>query len=150
MQFQATLLLAGKTATGIEVPAEVVEALGSGKRPAVRVSFNGYTYRTTIAPMGGVFMIPVSAEIRAASGAAAGDLLDVEIELDTAPREVTVPDDLAEGLAANSNARNFFAGLSYSHKRAYVLWIEESKKAETRAARVVKTLEMLSEGKTRS
>jgi Bacteriocin-protection, YdeI or OmpD-Associated/Domain of unknown function (DUF1905) len=150
MQFQATLLLNGKTATGIEVPAEVVEALGSGKRPAVQVTFNGYSYRTTIAPMGGVFMIPVSAEIRAASGANAGDVLDVEIALDTQPREVLVPDDLAELLDTNPSAKGFFERLSFSHKRAYILWIEDAKKAETRAARVSKAIEMLNEGKTRS
>jgi hypothetical protein len=149
MHFKATLVLSGKTATGIEVPAAVVEALSSGKRPAVQVTFNGYTYRTTVAPMAGSFWIPVSAEIRAASGAKAGDTLDVAIELDTQPREVSVPADLAEALSANPSAKGFFEGLSYSHKRAYVLWIEEAKKAETRAARVAKASEMLNEGKTR-
>ena len=98
MRFRADLLQSGKTATGIRVPTQVVAQLGSGKRPAVRVTLRGSTYRSTIAPMGGQFMLPVSAEIRRMTGVAAGDEVDVEVELDTEPREVTMPADFAEAL----------------------------------------------------
>ncbi|HEX7442640.1 MAG TPA: DUF1905 domain-containing protein, partial [Acidimicrobiales bacterium] len=92
--FRATLELNGKTATGLEVPPDVVEGLGGGKRPAVSVTIRDHTYRTGVGSMGGRSMLPVSAEVRAAAGVAAGDQLDVDIELDTAPREVVVPADL--------------------------------------------------------
>jgi hypothetical protein len=144
MRFRATIELGGKTATGFQVPAEVVERLGAGKRPAVSVTINGYTYRSTVAPMGGLYMLPVSAE--AGAGVAAGDEVDVDIELDTAPREVDVPADLAAALNGNLDAKRFFAGLSYSNKRRIVLSIEGAKTAETRARRIAKTVIMLEQG----
>src|SRR5881296_607847 len=97
-RFHTTILQAGKTATGIRIPPEVIEGLGSGKRPAVRVTINGHTYRSTVAVMGGDFMVGVSAEVREWTGVAGGDEVDVDIELDTAPREVTVPPDLVKAL----------------------------------------------------
>ncbi len=132
MKFRAILQLHGKTATGVEVPAEIVAALGSSKKPPVRVTINGYTYRSSIAFMGGVFLLGVSAENRTGAGVAAGEEIEVEVELDTEPREVTVPPDLVEALEGDATAKQFFEGLSYSHKRWYVLWIEGTKKAETR------------------
>lgn len=150
MRFHATLDLNGRTATGIRVPRDVVEGLGSGRRPAVRVTIGGHTYRSTIAPRGGEYLLPVSAENRTGAGVAAGDEVDVDIELDTEPREVTVPPDLAEALAGDADARGFFEGLSYSHRLAYVLWIEDAKKAETRRGRVDKAVTMLGEGRKRS
>ena len=95
MDFRATIILGGKTATGIPVPADVVEALGAGKRPPVVATVGGYTYRTTVAPYTGEYFIPLAAEHREAAGVTAGQEVDVRIELDTAPREVPVPDDLA-------------------------------------------------------
>lgn len=150
MRFRAPLLLAGKTATGIQVSDEVVEGLGSGKRPRVQVTINGHSYRSTVPPMGGVYMLPVSAENRSGAGVTAGDELDVELQLDTEPRAVTVPAELAAGLGEDTRACRFFDGLSYSHQRAYVDWIDQAKKPETRHARVVKTLAMLGDGRTRS
>jgi hypothetical protein len=142
--FRATLELGGKTATGIQVPDDVVAALGAGRRPAVRVTINGgYTYRSTVAVMGGRFMIPVSAEVRAGAGVAAGDELDVALEVDTAPREVAVPADLRAALAAEPAAASAFAALSYSAQRAHVLSVEGAKTAETRARRVAKVLGVL-------
>ncbi|MDQ5874657.1 MAG: YdeI/OmpD-associated family protein, partial [Actinomycetota bacterium] len=135
MRFHATVLLGGKTATGIRVPPEVVEGLGSHKRPPVRVTIGNHTYRTTVAVMGGEFMIPLSAENRKSAGVAAGDEVDVGIELDTEPREVSVPPDFSEALGRDSNARRYFDGLSYSHKRRYVMSIDEAKTAETRQRR---------------
>ncbi|MBV8086050.1 MAG: DUF1905 domain-containing protein [Chloroflexi bacterium] len=148
MKFRTTVQLNGKTATGIEVPPEVINGLGGGKRPAVSVTLNGYTYRTTVGIMGGRSLIPVSAEVRAAAGVAAGDELDVTLEPDTAPREVEVPADLAAAMAADSEAKRFFDALSYSHKRSYVLPIESAKSAETRQRRVEKAIAMLRGSRT--
>ena len=88
MRFHTTILQADKNATGIQIPAEVVESLGAGKRPPVRITINGYTYRNTVAVMGGVFMVGVSAEHRKGAGVAGGDEVAVEIELDTEPVHV--------------------------------------------------------------
>src|SRR5918998_3406086 len=121
MEFRATVVLGGKTATGIQVPDEIVEALGTGKRPPVVVTVGGYTYRTTVAPMGGAFWIPLAAEHREAAGVAAGEEVDVAVELDSAPREVPVPDDLAA--AFDDDARSAFDGLAYSHRKEWVRWV---------------------------
>lgn len=148
MRFRARIRLGGKTATGIQVPAEIMESLGSSRRPPVSVTINGHTYHSTVAVMGGQFMLPVSAEQRENAGVAAGDEVDVDIELDTEPREVTVPPDLAEALDGDADAKRFFDGLSYSHKRRHVLAIEDARKAETRQRRVAKAVSMLREGRT--
>lgn len=147
MRFRAVIQLGGKTATGIQVPPEVVANLGTGKRPSVRVTINGYTYPSTVASMGGKFMLPVSAEVRAGAGVTAGEEVDVDIELDTEPREVSVPPDLADALDSDAGARRFFDGLSYSNKRRIVLSVEEAKTAETRQKRITKAVSMLHEGK---
>ena len=139
VEFSAELQQDGKTATGVTVPEEVLAALGSGRRPAVAVTINGHTFRTTIGSIRGVAKIPVSAAVRAAAGVTAGDLLVVEVAADATPREVSVPDDLTAALDGDQAAAGFFAGLSYSHKNAYVTWIEEAKKPETRARRVAET-----------
>ena len=146
IRFRATVQLGGKTATGIPVPAEVITSLGQSKRPAIRARINGHTYRSTIAPMGGEFMLPLSAENRLAAGVAAGDEVDVEIELDTEPREVTVPEDFREALDRDANARRFFDGLSYSQKLRHVLSIEQAKTTETRQRRIAKAVSTLHEG----
>ena len=147
MRFRTTLLLGDKTATGIRVPDDVVAALGAGKRPAVRVTINGYTYRSTVAVMDGTFMLPVSAEVRKNAAIAAGDELDVDIQLDTEPREVSVPADFAGALDADDAARHTFAALSYSQQRWFVLGIEEGKKAETRARRIGAAVARVREGR---
>jgi hypothetical protein len=149
MRFRTTLLQAGKTATGIEIPPEVVEALGAGKRPPVRVTINGHTYRNTVAVMGGAYMVGVSAENRAAAGVQGGDEIDVELELDTAPRELAVPADFAAALDAEPTARVFFEGLSYSNRQWHVLSVEGAKTDETRQRRIAKSVEMLKEGRAR-
>jgi hypothetical protein len=147
MRFRATLQQSGKTATGIEVPAKVVEALGAGKRPPVRATINGYTYRSSIASLGGVYMLSVSAEVRERAGVAAGNVVDVDVELDTAPREVAVPDDLAQALKQDAAAKRFFEGLSYSNQRRLVMAIDAAKTAETRQRRIAQTVEKLRAGK---
>ena len=147
MRFRAVIQLNGKTATGIAVPSEVVASLGSSKRPLVRVMLNGYTYRSTVAPMGGAFMLPVSAEVREGARVAAGDDVDVDIERDSEPREVTVPPDFEDALDRDADAKRFFEGLSYSHKRRWALSIEEAKTAETRQKRIAKAISELREGR---
>ncbi len=147
MRFRAEIETNGKTATGIEVPPEVVEELASGKKPKVQVTLAGYTYRSSIGSMGGRSLIPVSVDVRKQAGVAAGDVVEVEVELDTAPREVTVPPDLAEALAVEPTANTFFAGLSYSQQRWFVEGIESAKKPETRARRVTAAVERLREGR---
>ena len=147
MKFRSEVELGGKTATGIQVPDEVVAALGAGKRPAVRVTVGGHTYRTTVAPMGGRSFVPLSGENRAAAGVSAGQAVEVEIELDSDVRELELPYDLDAGLKSDERARTFFAELSYTHRKEWVRWIEEAKKPETRSARLEKTLKALREGR---
>jgi hypothetical protein len=149
LKFRVTIEQSGKTATGFQVPDDVVERLGSGKRPAVRVTINGHTYRSTVASMGGRSMIGVSAENRVAAGVAGGDVVDVEIELDTSPREVRVPRDLAAALKADPAARKTFDGLSYSNKRWHVESIDGAKTDETRQRRIAKSVGALHEGRPR-
>jgi hypothetical protein len=146
VRFRTTVELGGKTATGLEVPAEVVDALGAGKKPPVTVTIGGHSYRSTVAVMGGRYLLPLSAENRAAAGVAAGDDVEVEVALDTAPREVAVPEDLAAALGSDPVAREEFERLSYSHRRRHVMAIEDAKTPETRQRRVTKAIEMLREG----
>lgn len=105
MRFRTTILQAGKTATGTQIPDEIVAKLGAGKRPPVKVTIKGHTYRSTVAPMGGVFMVGVSAGNREAAGVAGGDTVQVDIELDSAPREVSVPSDFAKQLKRDAQAK---------------------------------------------
>lgn len=149
MRFRATLETEGKTATGINVPAEVVEALGAGKRPRVTVTINGHTYRSSVAVLGGRYMLGVSAENRAAAGVEGGQEVDVELELDTAPREVMIPPDFAAALAAEPAAQATFDGLSYSNRSWHVLQIDGAKTDETRQRRIAKSVEALRAGKVR-
>jgi hypothetical protein len=149
MRFRTTVLQGDKTATGIQVPEEIVTALGSGKRAKVLVTINGYTYRNSVAPMGGVYMVGVSADVREAAGVAGGDEVDVDIELDTAPRVVTVPGDFAAALGAEPEARRTFDSLSYSNQSWHVLQVEGAKTDETRQRRIAKSVEALREGRVR-
>jgi len=147
MRFRAKILQSGKTAAGIEVPEKVVAALGSSKRPPVRATINSFTYRTSVASMGGKFMLGVPPEFREGAGVAAGDTVDIELELDTEPREVSIPPDLAAALARDARAKKVFDGLNYSNKRRLVIPIEATKSPETRERRIAKTVEQLREGR---
>jgi hypothetical protein len=149
VRFRTTIEQGGKTATGIQVPEEVVQALGSGKRPAVKVTINGYSYRSTVAVLGGRYMVGVSAEHRAGAGVAGGDEVEVDIDLDTAPREVTVPADLAAALDTEPEARRTFDGLSYSNKSWHVLQVEGAKTDETRQRRITRSVDLLKQGRAR-
>lgn len=146
MKFKTILFQTGNN-TGVEVPAEVVEALGGGKKPAVVVTIGTYTYRSTIAVMGGRNLIAFSAERRAETGLKGGEAIEVDLELDTTPREVTVPDELGAALAGDAAAKAFFEALSYSNRLKHVLSITDAKTPETRQRRVDKAMDMLRAGK---
>jgi hypothetical protein len=136
MRFHATIRLDGKTATGIEVPGNVLAALGPGKRPKVQVTINGYTYASTVGSVGGRSLIPVSSDVRTQAGVTAGDEVDVDVVADTEPRTVEVPLDLAAALDGEPAARRAFEALSYSGQRRHVLAIDQAKAPETRRRRV--------------
>ena len=147
MRFTTTIELGGKTATGFQVPPDVVAALGKGKKPPVSVTINGHTYRSTVAAYGDLSMLPLSAENRTAAGVAAGDTVEVELALDTAPRVVEVPPDLAAAIAADQAAAAFWPTISYSNQRWHVLSIDGAKTAETRQRRIEKSIGLLREGR---
>lgn len=128
----------GKNATGLRIPAEAIDALGGKKRPAVRVTLSGYTYRSTVAAYGDVFMLPLAQEHREAAGVKAGDQVEVTLELDTEPRTVEVPDDLAAALAARPGARAAFDALAYSARKEHVRQVETARAQETRERRIAK------------
>jgi hypothetical protein len=146
MKFRTKIESSGKNITGIFVPNEVLESLGSGKRPPVRVTVGGYTFRSTVGIMGGQAMIPLSVANRQSAGVSGGDEVEIEVELDTEPREVALPADLAEAIGPDASAKQFFDSLSVSKKREFVDWIEQAKKAETRQQRVEKAAARLREG----
>jgi antitoxin component of MazEF toxin-antitoxin module len=145
MRFSTTVELHGKTATGMVVPPDVLESLGAGRKPAVTVTLGGHSYRTTIGSRGGQSLIPLSAENRASAGLAAGDTVEVDIELDDAPRVVEVPADLAAALDAEPAARRRFDALSASHQRRHVLAVEGAKAPATRQRRVAAAVATLAE-----
>ncbi len=127
----------GSNATGVIVPPEVIEQLGMGKRPKVKVTLNGYIYRTTVGVMGGTFLIPLSAERRTAAGVKAGDELTITLEADTEPRVVALTADMERALQQAGLLEKFNA-LAFSHRKEYVRWVEEAKASETRLRRIEK------------
>lgn len=150
MKFTTELVPRGPAAAVI-LDDDQVAIVGEGaKRFAVRATVNSYTWRTTVTRMGGEFLLGLSRAVREAAGAEAGDTVEVEVELDTAPREVAVPEALARALAGDSVAGAAFEGLAYSHRKEYARWIDEAKREETRERRVAQAVEMLREGRTRS
>lgn len=143
MQFTTTVLQARKTATGLPVPSSVIDALGSGKRPPVVVTIDGgYTYRSTVGVMGSQSLVPLSAEHRAAAGIAAGDTVEVTLVVDTQPRTIDLPDDLAAALQ-DAGVRAAFDTLSNSRQRALADPVSQAKAPETRARRIAKAVEAL-------
>jgi hypothetical protein len=149
MRFRAELQRTGGTTTGFEVPDELVAELGGGGRPKVVVVLNGFTFRSTIARMGGGYWLGVSAERRESAGVTGGETYDVDVVLDTAPREIEVPDDLRAALDAEPAARDFWATLSFSNQRFHVDQLNAAKTEETRARRVAKSVATLAAGKAR-
>lgn len=147
LKLKTTLLGAGKTATGLCIPDEIVGKLGAGKNPPVKVTINNYTYRSSIAVMGGKFMLGVSADVRAKTGVKGGDEIEVELELDTEPRTLELPGDFKEALEKDPKAKAFFETLSHSNKQRYVLPLGQAKTEETRLRRIEKAIVDLSMGK---
>lgn len=139
-RFRTRLNLHGKTATGFEVPAPVVESLGKGKRPPVKVTIGKYSYRSTVMPMGGVYMLPLASEHRTAAGVAADEMIEVSLELDTAERTVTIPADLASAMRKAAGTRAAFDGLSYTRRKEIAISIEAAKQEETRVRRITKAI----------
>jgi hypothetical protein len=146
-RFKAKLRPSGRGGGGhlVEVPDEVVAALGGKGRIPVTASFNGVPYRGSIVRMGGVMMLGVTKAIMAEAGAGPGDVLDVVVENDEAPGEVEVPPELAKALRRNKAAAAVWDRLSFTHRREHVGYIVEAKKEETRGRRVEKTIEALAE-----
>ena len=143
IKFDTTLLQTGKTATGIKIPSEIIEKLGAGKKPAVKVSINGFTYRSTVAVMGGAFMVGVNAENREQAKVRGGDKINVTIKLDNDPREVEIPIEFKKALDKNEKAKKIFETLSYSKKAALIYPIAKSKKDGTRIRNIEKALKLL-------
>jgi hypothetical protein len=149
VKLRTTIKQSGKTATGIEIPDEIIAALGAGKKPPVKMTVNGYEYRSTVATVDGRFMVGFNADHRAASGLEGGDAVDVEIELDTQPRTVEVPADFQAALDADAPAKATFERLSNSLKGYHVTQVTGSKTAETRQRRIEKSVATLHEGRPR-
>ncbi len=138
-------------AAAVVLSDEQVAAVGEGaKRFPVVATVNGYTWRTTVTRMRGEFLLGLNRAVREQVGAQAGDTVEVELELDSAEREVEVPEALVAALAADPEARAAFEGLAFTHRKEFARWIQEAKRDETRERRVAGALEMLREGRTRS
>jgi hypothetical protein len=142
-KFKTAIMQAeGMDATGIVVPDAVVEKLASGKKPKVTVTLNGYTYRSTVAVMGGQFMLPLAKVHREAAGVKPGQKVEIALDLDTSPREVEIPKDLAAALK-KAGLRAAFDKLAFTHRKEHVRAIEEAKAPETRARRIEKAVAMV-------
>jgi len=143
-----TILVSRGPAAAVVLDGDQVARVGEGaNRFAVRATVNGYTWRTTVTRMGGEFLLGLSRAVRAAAVVKAGDTVEVELELDTAPREVDVPEALTRALADDPAARAAFDRLAYTHRKEYARWIDEAKRDETRRRRVTRALEMLRDGR---
>lgn len=149
VRFSSELESGGGNKAGFVVPDAVVDELGGGGRPQVTVTVDGFSYRSSIARMGDRYMVGMSTERREAAGVTVGDTYDVDVELDTAPREVELPDDLGAALDAEPAAKEFWQTLSYSKQQWHVLQVTGAKKPETRAKRVAAAVAMLAEGRAR-
>jgi hypothetical protein len=143
LRFSTTLLQAGKTATGIKIPDDIIEKLGGGKRPLVKVTINNFTYRSAVAVMGGAYMVGVNAENREAAKVKGGDKIDVTIELDTEERTVDVPAEFLKMLNKIATAKKKFDTLSNSKKKALIIAIANAKTDETRYRNIEKALTIL-------
>jgi hypothetical protein len=144
-----TTVAGSATKTGIVIPEQSIAALGAGKRPAVHVDLNGYRYRSTVAVMGGEYMVGVSAAVREATRLQAGDSVRVTLTVADTPRDVDVPDDFAAALAADAAASAFFPTLSNSVQRYHVDTINDAKTPETRQRRIEKAIALFQAGKKR-
>jgi len=141
--FTATIQNAGGGGAFVEVPFDVEKAFEE-KRPRVKATFEGVPYRGILTRMGTErHLLIILKEIREKIGKTFGDEVKITVELDTEPRVIEIPKDLAKELKENKGAKTIFDKLSYTHRREYVMWINEAKRDETRQSRIVKTIEML-------
>ena len=150
IQFRALLQPRGPAAAVVLDDAQVATVGEGARRFPVVATVNGYTWRTSVARMGGEFLLGLSKEVRQGAGVEAGDEVEVTVELDTAPREVELPGALAAALAADPQAKASFDRLAFSHRKEYARWVGEAKQEETRQRRVQQALEMIRAGKTRT
>jgi Bacteriocin-protection, YdeI or OmpD-Associated/Domain of unknown function (DUF1905) len=147
----STQLQARGPAAAVVLDDTQVAAVGQGaRRFPVVATVNGYTWRTSVARMGGEFLVGLNREVREGAGVKAGDDVEVALELDTAPRDVAVPPDLAAALAADPQAKTAFDGMAFTHRKEYARWVAEAKRDETRQRRVQQALDMIRAGQTRS
>jgi hypothetical protein len=144
-RFTVELERVGKTATMFRIPFDLTETFGRA-RPPVTVTIRGHTWRTTPGVYGGVGYIGVNRAVKAATGVDAPDRVAVVMELDTEPRRVRVPSDLAQALA-DAGAKDAFARLSFTHRREYVEWVQDAKRPETRRRRIEQTVERVRAGR---
>jgi hypothetical protein len=144
MKFKARVIPSGN-ATGVEVPKDLVEALGSGARPPIAITINRHTWRSRVAVMRGQCLVGISAANRAASGIVEGDIVVVDLELDTASRIVAQPPDLSKALRGDREARAAFERLPFGLKRKHVAAIEGAKTPETRQRRIARLVASMSE-----
>lgn len=142
-----TSLRTNQTGMFIEIPGDLLAALGTKKRLPVHATLNNVGYRTTVAVYNGRYYLPVRKEIREAAGLKADDLVTVTLVADIEPRTVEVPDDLAQAFSADAEAQRAFERLSFTNRKEYVAWINDAKRAETRDNRIAKTVLMLREGR---
>lgn len=146
-----TRLEARGPAAAVVLTDTQVAAIGEGaKRFPVVATVNGHTWRTSVARMGGEFLVGLNREVRQRAGVEAGDEVEVSLELDTDPREVELPPEFEEALVADSDARTKFQSMSFTHRKEYARWIGDAKREETRLRRVGQALEMIRAGKTRT
>ncbi len=143
LKFSTILLQAGKTATGIKIPADIIEKLGGGKKPLVKITVNGFTYRSAVAVMGGAYMVGVNAGNREPAKVKGGEKIEVTIELDTEERTVEIPADFLKALNRNSATKKKFEALSNSRKKALTLPIASGKTEETRNRNIEKAMNSL-------
>ncbi len=150
IRFTAQLQPRGPAAAVVLDDAQVAVVGEGARRFPVVATVNGYTWRTSVARMGGEFLLGLNREVREGAGVEAGDDVAVTVELDAAPREVEVPAVLAAALAADPQARASFDRMAFSHRKEYARWVAEAKREETRQRRVQQALEMIRAGKTRT
>ena len=150
IEFRAPLQPRGPAAAVVLDDAQVAEIGEGAKRFPVVATVNGYTWRTSVARMGGEFLVGLSREVRNGAGVNAGDDVDVILELDTEPRDVDVPPALAAALNGDEEARAAFEKMAFTHRKEYARWVAEAKREETRDRRAQQAMEMIKEGKPRS
>ncbi|MBV8208173.1 MAG: DUF1905 domain-containing protein [Acidobacteria bacterium] len=131
---------------GFHVPFDVQEVFGTRARVPVCGTINGFPYRSSIMNMGDGHMMAVNRELREGAKVKAGDVVEIVMQRDSAPRVVEVPSDLKKALNAAKKANELFGKLSYTHQKEYVRWITGAKREETRQRRVERAIEMLKEG----